>query len=64
MAQPASRLPFAEIGARLVSGATSYKPLALLRIGTGLILVVQGFYLWYFRALLLDPQGPRAVGAR
>jgi len=55
---------FAELGRRLLSEATSYKPLAILRIGVGVILLVQGAVVWDYRHLLLDEHGlvPWALG--
>jgi predicted DCC family thiol-disulfide oxidoreductase YuxK/uncharacterized membrane protein YphA (DoxX/SURF4 family) len=57
MARSATRTPFADLGARLVSEATSYKPLALLRIGASAILLIQGILLWDYRELLLGEHG-------
>jgi predicted DCC family thiol-disulfide oxidoreductase YuxK/uncharacterized membrane protein YphA (DoxX/SURF4 family) len=41
----------------LLSEAASYKPLAILRIGTAAILLAQGAYLWGYRDVLLYDQG-------
>src|SRR5258707_2354843 len=41
----------------MLSEAASYKPLAILRIGTGAILLAQGAYLWGYRDVLLYDQG-------
>jgi len=58
MAQSADRPAlFAELGRRLVAEASSYKPLAVLRIGVGLILLVEGIILWRHRELLLGEKG-------
>ena len=48
---------FADLRKVLVSEAASYKPLAILRIGTAAILLVQWAYLWGYRELLLYDNG-------
>jgi predicted DCC family thiol-disulfide oxidoreductase YuxK/uncharacterized membrane protein YphA (DoxX/SURF4 family) len=48
---------FADLRKVLFSEAASYKPLAILRIGTAFILLAQGAYLWEYRELLLYDNG-------
>ena len=49
---------FAELArTRFLSEAASYKPLAILRIGTALILLWQGALTWGHREILLDEHG-------
>lgn len=40
-----------------LAGAASYKPLAILRIGLGVVLLLQAMVLWGYRDLLLVPDG-------